>query len=407
MIGVDEAIARILDTASRRGPTPAGRCPLDRARGRVLRETVRADRDMPPFTRSAMDGYALRAHDTAAAPVTLEVIEEIPAGHTPRRAVTAGQASRIMTGGQMPDGADAVQMVEKTRLDGDRVVIEAPVTPGTHVRRAGEDLASGAVLIEEGVEIDAVAIALLASTGGCDPLVSRAPIAAILPTGDELVPARETPDGAKIRESNGHTIAALVQRAGGDPRIAPIVPDRLERLTQAVRGAIAGSDMVILSGGVSMGEYDLVGEALTAAGCAQHFHRVAIQPGKPIWFGTHEESGALVFGLPGNPVSTLVAFILFVRPALRSLAGCREPVDPLWTARLAEPVRRRAGRRGYLPARLEASPDGMLVRLVPSMGSADMVSLTRADALAVLHESRGEFAAGEPVPVLPLRGPAG
>jgi molybdopterin molybdotransferase len=406
MISVDEALARIEEAARAAGPLSAEAVPLREAAGRVLRETIHADRDLPPFTRSAMDGYALRSADVARAPVELEVVEEVPAGSTPRARIGPGQCSRIMTGAMIPAGADAVQMVEKTEPAGARSVrILESVPAGQHVRRAGEDLRAGSVVLAEGALLEAAGIGLLASCGCATVRVSRRPRVTILPTGDELVPAGQEPGPGRIRESNGVTLEALSAACGAVPHVRPIVPDRLGDLREAVGAALREADVVLLSGGVSMGDYDLVGAALREEGCQALFTRVAIQPGKPLWFGTAgPERRVLVFGLPGNPVSTVVDFLVFARPALRLVSGATAWRNRLASARLAAPLRRPAGRRAYLPAALRETGGGLEVDLLPSMGSADMVSLARADALAIVPEAGGEFPAGFTLPVMLLRG---
>ena len=408
MIGVDEALRYVLEAAGAGEPVPAEAVPLAAATGRVLRETVSADADMPPFTRSAMDGYAVRAADTAGAPVALEVVEEIPAGAAPRRRLAPGQASRIMTGAALPEGADAVQMVERTEPDqAGKVRILLPVSPGEHVRRQGEDLKCGAVLVESGVVLGPAHIGLLASCGRGVVSVSRRPRVAIIPTGDELVTIDRQPGPTQIRESNGHVLESLARLAGGEPDRRDITPDDAALLRRTIGAALAACDVLLLSGGVSMGDYDLVGAALLQLGCRPAFDRVAIQPGKPLWFGTWARPGGgdvLVFGLPGNPVSTLVDFLVFARPALRRLAGASSWLDATVAARLAEPLSRRGGRRAYLPASLADEQIGPTVRLLPSMGSADMVALARADALAIIPEEAERLEAGVRVRALPLAG---
>ncbi len=406
MIDVDDALRRVLQAAGSHGALPSEAIPLREACGRVLRETVLADRDMPPFTRSAMDGYAVRAADVAHAPVGLDVVEEIPAGRQPERVVGPGQASRIMTGAALPQGADAVQMIEKCRVASrDRVEVLEPVSPGTHVRRAGEEMRQGAVLLESGVLLTPAAIALCASAGRARPVVSCRPRVAILPTGDELVPAEREPGPSQIRESNGHALAALVTSAGGVPILKGITPDSEAALDAAIASALEEADVLLLSGGVSMGDYDLVGRALVRQGCVTLFDRVAIQPGKPLYFGTiGGEGGRLVFGLPGNPVSTCVDFLVFARPALRAIMGAARPVEGTLEAVLAERVDRRAGRRAYLPAELTPRDGRLFARLLPTKGSADMACFARADALAILPEGMETLEAGVTVRALPLDG---
>jgi molybdopterin molybdotransferase len=406
MISVDEALQRVLAAATGRGLLTAEPIDLRGAAGRILRETMTADRDLPPFTRSAMDGYALRAADTAGAAVTLEVIEEIPAGSEPKHTVGPGQASRVMTGAALPAGADAVQMVEQTAtLEGARVRILSSVAPGEHVRRAGEDLAKGSLLLAEGTLLGAAQIGLLASAGRARVVVSRRPRVAIIPTGDELVGVEQEPGPSRIRESNGHTLEVLVAMAGGEPRLHGIAPDDLDELIRRIGDALRECDVLLLSGGVSMGDYDLVGRALAALGCRPIFDRVAIQPGKPLFFGRSGARGEiLVFGLPGNPVSTIVDFLIFARPALRCLMGSQRWLDRTVAARLLDPIRRKPGRRAYLCAALEEETEDPTVRLIPSTGSADMVALSQANALAIIPEQIGVLEAGVTVRTLPLAG---
>jgi molybdopterin molybdotransferase len=275
---------------------------------------------------------------------------------------------------------------------------------GQHVRQAGEDLRSGAVVLEAGSHLGAAAVGLLATCGRTSVRVSRRARVTILPTGDELVPPHQEPGPGRIRESNGVTLRALAAACGALPDTRPIVPDDMGALRSAIASALRETDVLLLSGGVSMGDYDLVGDALRQEGCAPQVTRVAIQPGKPLYFGV---AGAgqrtLVFGLPGNPVSTVVDFLVFVRPALRLLAGALRWRNRLVSARLSAPVRRPPGRRAYLPASLRREGPDLVVDLLPSMGSADMVALARADALAILPEAGGELAAGVTLPAMLLR----
>lgn len=407
MISVGEALERVVAAIREHGPLATETVALADADSRVLREEVAADRDMPPFTRSAMDGYAVRAQDTREAPVSLEVIEQIPAGYEPTRVIGPGQASKIMTGAQLPAGADAVQMVEKTTAtDTSHVVIKDAVTTGENIRSKGEDLGSGSILVAQGRRLGAIDIGLLATAGRPRVLVARKPRVSIIPTGDELVPVEIEPSGSKIRESNGRTVASLVERAGGTPDRHEIARDNLADLQSTIERALAVSDIVLLSGGVSMGDYDLVGKALQACGCRPVFDRVAIQPGKPLFFGraagAHGE--VPVFGLPGNPVSTVVDFLIFVRPAMRLMMGESTWLDPLMEGRLVEPIRRRPGRQAYLPAVIGFGNGEMTLRPIPSMGSADMVAMSRADALAIIPAESGDLEVGVRVRALPLSG---
>jgi molybdopterin molybdotransferase len=404
MISVDEALEKVLREID---PLPAEEVSLRQAHGRCLAQEIRAAADMPPFDRSAMDGYAIRREDVAGAPAELRVVEEIPAGHDPVRSVGRGEAARIMTGAALPSGADMVVMVERTeRLDGGcRVRILDAGERGQHIRRAGEDLRAGSALLEPGRFLGAPEIALLAAEGRAKVRVGSVPGVAILPTGDELVPVDRTPRGSQIRETNSWLLATLLRRIGIEPRLLGIVPDEPEALGRSIREGLK-SEILLVTGGVSMGEYDLVGDALKAAGCRAVFEKVAIQPGKPLFFGIVDDPRAVVFGLPGNPASSVVDFLVFVRPALRRMMGAPEPVEPLPAARLASSFRRAPGRRGYLPARVEAGPDGaLLVRPVPSMGSADLVALGRANAFLVTPETESAFEEGVNLRVMLLDDP--
>lgn len=405
VVGVDEALGTVLEAAR---PLPPEEVDLDRALGRCLAVRIVASADMPPFDRTAMDGFAVRAADVAGAPVELEIVEEIPAGKDPSRSVGAGQASAIMTGAPIPPGADAVVMVEKTeRPAPDRVRVLRSVEPGRHIRRAGEDLRRGAVLLEPGVRIGAAATALLAAEGRSRVAVHGRPSVAVLSTGDELVPISETPSGSRIRETNSWSLRALLRPMGIEPRLLGIAGDDEAEIGAKIAEGLR-SDVLFVSGGVSMGERDFVGACLARAGCRALFQRVAIQPGKPLFFGLAGEGERLVFGLPGNPVSSIVDFLVFARPALRRMMGDPSPVDPCPAAILLEPVRRRPGRRGYLPAHAFLDAPGRLAaRPLPSMGSADLVTLRRANSLLIAPEDRAELPAGEPVRLLMLGLPAG
>jgi len=411
VIGVDEALEVVLGAVS---PLPPATVPLEDSAGRFLAEEIRASVDMPPFDRSAMDGYALRSADAGKAPVDLEVIEEIAAGHDATRPVGAGQASRIMTGAAIPQGADAVVMVEATQEleSGRRVRLLEPAAPGQHVRRRGEDLRKGAALLQKGAWLAAPEIALLAAEGRGRVLTGGLPGVAILSTGDELVGVEAPITGSLIRETNSWSLLVLLRRMGIEPRRLGIVKDERKALREKVAEGL-GADVLILTGGVSMGEYDLVGEVLRDAGCMPLFERVAIQPGKPLFFGVLAgESGPgrlkAVFGLPGNPVSSIVDFLVFARPALRAMMGAGTPVEPMPSAEISEPIRRRPGRRGYIPARVEISESGsLLARPLPSMGSADLVALSRANALVVVPESAGALERGARLPVFLMDDPFG
>jgi molybdopterin molybdotransferase len=325
-----------------------------------------------------------------------------------------------MTGASIPEGADAVVMVERTEpLDGGaRVrILESP-GKGQHIRRRGEDLGRGSLLLNPGAFLGAAEIALLAGEGRSRVRVGGMPTVSIISTGDELVEIGVAPSGSRIRETNSWSLLALLRRMGIEPRRLGIAKDDPGILRGLVQEGLR-SDVLVLSGGVSMGEYDLVGASLKGAGCLPLFERVAIQPGKPLFFGVIGRSSGtgpagpsasagdqrlkVVFGLPGNPVSSIVDFLVFARPALRVLMGAGSPVEPMPAAEVIEPIHRRHGRRAYLPVRVEVAAEGALVaRPLPSMGSADLVALSRANALLVVPETEGDVPRGARLPVLLL-----
>ena len=338
---------------------------LDDALSRVLAEDVVSDLDLPPFDRAAMDGYALRASDVADAPAALEVVGEVRAGQWPDLTVGPGQAVRIMTGAPLPPGADAVQQVEKTQpLDEFRVTIRSPVEPGANVAPRGSEVRAGDVVLARGRVIDPAAIAVLASAGKARVRVARRPVVALLVTGDEIVDVSASPAPGQIRNSNGPAVAAQARLAGATVRLLGVAPDRQEAIAEAL-GAGLAADVLVVSGGVSAGDYDLVEPALLGLGATFLFTKVAVKPGAPLVFGRRGET--LVFGLPGNPVSAQVTFDLFVRPALLRMQGAavvsrprvavellgrrHEPLGPEGPPARAGALRGRAARRA--PAALD------------------------------------------------------
>jgi molybdopterin molybdotransferase len=375
------------------------------ALGLVLAEDVVSDLDMPPHDKAMMDGYAVRTADLPAGRGTLAVLEEITAGQTPRHPLGPGQASRIMTGAPVPQGADAVVMVERTRLrDDGRVEVEdSPPHPVQNVLPRGREMRRGETVLAAGAVLRPQEFGLLASVGRTVVRVVPAPTVAVLSTGDEVVDAALTPGPGQIRNSNGPMLVALVGRAGALPRYLGIARDRLDSLRPLVQEGLQAS-VLILSGGVSAGTRDLVPDVLHEAGVTAHFHKVEMKPGKPIFFGTLDRAGGptLVFGLPGNPVSSFVCFELFVRPALRRLGGHADPGPRLVPAALAEDFAYQTDRPTYHPARLETSDRGWRVRPVPWFGSADLRGLTRANALIVFPPGGHRHPAGQTFHVLRL-----
>ncbi|HEY8503666.1 MAG TPA: gephyrin-like molybdotransferase Glp [Gemmataceae bacterium] len=400
MHSVAEALAIILEHT--RTLPPAAEPLGSVAPGRVLAENVAADLDSPPYDKALMDGFAVRCADCGGPPVTLRVVEEIAAGSSPTRALGPGEAARIMTGAPIPEGADAVVPVERTepRADGTVVIPGKAPRPGENILRRGAEMRAGEVVLEAGTVLRPQEFGLLAGVGRDSAAVYPVPRVSILATGSELVEANTVPAGAQIRNSNGPMLVAQTLRAGAAPRYLGIARDDRAALRALVRDGLEGAAVLILSGGVSVGSYDLVPDVLREEGVAAHFHKVAMKPGKPLLFGTRGET--LVFGLPGNPVSSFVCFELFVRPAVGKLRGLRRPGPGELRLPLAEDFSYRSDRPTYYPAAVEAAEVGLRVRPVPWFGSADLRGLTRADALVVLPPGESRLRAGEPVSVMQL-----
>jgi molybdopterin molybdotransferase len=403
----EEARRLVVEETARLAHRPAVEdVALGEALGRVLGADARADRDQPPFDRSTRDGFAVRGADVsgaAEAPARLRVVGEVPAGRVFEGRVGAREAVEIMTGAPLPGGADAVVMVEHTEREvgGGEVLVKRAVGPGDNVVPTGSELGRGAVALAAGRRLDPAAIGLLASLGVARPRVYARPAVSILTTGDEIVPVEATPAPAQIRDSNRHALAAQVTRAGGIARPIGIAPDDPARLEALLGETVAQGDLVLVTGGVSMGKHDHVEGALARLGARVVFDGVAIRPGKPLVFGV--VGGKPFFGLPGNPLSTLVTFELFVRPALDRLAGHpAAPPPPLLEARLAAPYGQRAvPLTVFVPAALERAGADTTARPLPSQGSGDLVSMARADALMVVPPGTSSLAAGAPVAVLP------
>ncbi len=392
LITVDEALKRV--RAHVPGPD-AEAVEWSAAEGRVLIEPVQAVRDDPPFDRSSMDGYALRSED-AAGPARFPVADTVVAGEVSRVDLAAGQAARIMTGAPIPPGADAVVPVEDCEAGEGWVRVGRPVDAGENIRYRGENARAGDALFEPGRRLDALDLATGSALGVGRAVVSRRCSCVVLATGSELVPAGHTPGPGQIVNTNGPMLASLWRAWGGGPCEALAVPDDEDLLQSAIRRGL-GADFLVLSGGVSVGDRDLVPEFLRREGVTVHFHKVAMKPGKPILFGTRDETA--VFGLPGNPVSSFVGSVLFLRDALRSRAG-RPTVR--WCERaLAEAAENPSTRTRFEPGRL--AQDGRSVALVRHMGSADLAAWRPADALVELPAGEGRFEPGAVVRCLRFR----
>ncbi len=374
--------------------------PLEQVRSRVLAQDVKADRDYPPFHRSTRDGYAVRSAEVGAAPVRLECVGEARAGE-PYRSGLGGRAGccvQIMTGAPLPEGTDAVVMIEYTRVEGHRVEIQRSVAPYENVVRKGSEAPAGRVVLPRSRRLGTGEMGLLASVGQARVSVFRQPTVAVLPTGDEVVPVEQTPEWFQIRNSNSLALAAQVAAAGGVPQPLGIAPDEVQALRRLIEQGLK-ADLVLLSGGVSMGKYDFVTKALRDLGAEFYFHGVAIRPGRPLAFGRVRDT--FFFGLPGNPVSTFVTFELFARPAIALLSGAEFECPVFLRARLGKPVRQKTGLTAFMPARVELESGDPVVNLVGWQGSGDLVGVAAANCFLVVHPQQAELAAGDWVDVLP------
>ncbi len=374
--------------------------------GCILAESVASDLDLPPFDKALMDGYAVRASDFAGGSAELHVVEEVAAGRTPSAAVGAGQATRIMTGAPIPAGADAVVMVERSRmLDGQRVRLEDVVKPEQNLLRRGREMRLGETVVPPGCALRPQEFGVLAAVGRTHALVHPRPTVAVAPTGDEITEVHEKPGPGQIRNSNGPMLLAQIERAGGVPEFLGLARDTRESLREHILRGLE-SDVFILSGGVSAGKLDLVPSVLEELGVQSLIQKIAMKPGKPMVFGVKlhaERPPTLVFGLPGNPVSSLVCFELFVRPALRLLRGQTASPEPI-SAALTEPMRYRTDRATYYPARLECVSAGWRVTPVPWFGSPDLRGVLGCNAFAVIPPGTHDFQTGELLPILRVDG---
>jgi molybdopterin molybdotransferase len=379
MLSVDEALKAVLSRARALAPAAT---PIADALGLALAEEVRADGDWPAFDKSVVDGYALRSADHPGPSARFRVVGEIAAGRVPDRALGPGEGIMIMTGAPLPPGADAVVMFERTRDAGDGTIEAAgPLAPGQNAMRRGSEMRAGELVLSPGDRLTPPRLGVLASVGRASAGAIPRPRAAILATGDELVDPAQAPGPGQIRNSNGSMLAGLCRGAGAVARELPIARDRAEELRERLRDGLR-EDILLVSGGVSAGRYDLVPAALAEVGVEAVFHKVRVKPGKPLWFGAGpargDRPGALVFGLPGNPVSGLVSFLLFVRPALDALAGFgHHPPRPA-SCRLSRPFAHRGDRPTYHPARW-VDPSRTIAEPLAWAGSGDLLTVAKAD----------------------------
>jgi len=368
--------------------------------GRILAEKIVADRDFPPFRRAMRDGYAVKAADVANLPVTLEVIGEIKAGILPEDLpanLETGQTAGIMTGAPAPEGADAVVMVEYTSLTDNRVTITRGIASGDNIVPAGSEAKQGDSLLQPGTRIDYGAIAVAASVGRESLSVFRRPEVAILSTGDEIVEIGARPGPHQIRNSNSYSLAAQVQAAGGTPRMLGVARDEAVHLRFLMEQGLK-HDLLLLTGGVSMGKYDLVEQVLSEFGAEFFFTGAQIQPGRPVVFGRARER--YFFGLPGNPISTMVTFDLFVRPMLDALAGMVPEKLRFLRARLKADIHTKTGLKRFLPGRLSGEFEQAEVELAGWHGSGDLAAMGRSNCYVVIPPDRESISEGEWVAVM-------
>jgi len=378
--------------------------------GRILAEPIPADRNFPPFPRATRDGYALRAVDIAPLPATLQIIGEIKAGANVTVKLEAGQAAAIMTGAAVPPGADAVVMVEYTSRTGDCVEISRGITAGDNIVAAGAEAKRGERLLLPGTRLDHAAIAVASSVGRSHLLVHSKPRVAVLATGDEIVDIDVPLTPYQIRNSNSYSLAAQIQATGGEPMLLPIAADDPERLRELITDGFE-ADLLLLTGGVSMGKYDLVEQVLAEFHAEFFFTGAQIQPGRPVVFGRipcgagapADEKACehkYFFGLPGNPVSTMVTFELFARPLLEALAGMQPRKLVFLRAKLRSGIKTKPGLKRFLPAQLSGEFENAEVELIRWQGSGDIAATARANCYIVISPDREQIAAGEWAPVL-------
>lgn len=399
MISVEEARRRLLEPLQSLG---AEQVALSEAVGRVLAEDVAARRTQPPFAVSAMDGYAVRAADVTAVPTRLRVVGAVPAGQAFAGTIGPGEAARIFTGAPLPAGTDAIVIQEDTERDGDMVVIRESSPAGRYVRVAGLDFREGDIHLRAGRRLTARDVGLAAAMNRPWLLVHRRPRIAILPTGDEVVMPGDPVGPNQIVSSNGLALSALISQCGGIPLHLPIAPDDSEALQQ-IAAAATGADFLVTTGGASVGEHDLVRDALGASGLTLDFWKIAMRPGKPLMVGRYRDTPMM--GLPGNPVSSLVCGLLFLKPAIDRLLGLPTGEPSLARARLAVPLPANDRRQDYLRAALTRKANGTLeVRPFPVQDSSMMSLLSQSDCLVVRQPHAPPAAVGEEVEIVPFGG---
>jgi molybdopterin molybdotransferase len=402
MLSYTEARQKVIEVAGAI-PRPLQRTQveIEQAFGRILTKPVLADRDYPPFDRSTRDGFAVRSADAQNPGARLECVGELRAGGRFEAPVLPGQCVEIMTGAGVPQGTDAVVMIEHTKREGRTILLERAAQKGDHIVLRGSEAREGALLVAPKTRLGYAEMALAAQAGATRLDVFALPQLAILSTGDEVVDARSKPGPLQVRNSNGISIEILARTAGAETIQLGNAPDEKRALRAAIERGL-GQDILVLSGGVSMGKYDLVEQVLADLGAEFHYTGVSIRPGRPAVFGTCRNK--LVFGLPGNPVSTMVTFELFVLPAVDVLSGATPRSLPVFRARLATPVHEKGPVTHFLPSRIEWEGREARVSQLPWQGSGDIVALALANGFLIVAPDRPEIAPGEWVDVLPRRG---
>lgn len=404
MLSVDEALREVLAAATPLGPR---RSPLRQAAGCVLAEEIVADLDLPPFDKALMDGYAIRSSDLLDSDRRLIPGETITAGRIPTRPLGPREAAIITTGAPLPDGADCVVMHEKTRAVEGWIHFDQPnVHPGQNRLLRGREMKAGETILHRGIVLNPARIGVLASVGRGEVVVIPRPEVAVVPTGDELVEIDRTPGPGQIRNSNAAMLEACAVAEGANAECLPIAPDDPELLRERLTDGLS-RDILLITGGVSAGHLDLVPATLERLGVRRVFHKIYLKPGKPLWFGVGPKWGdrprALVFGLPGNPVSSLVCFLLFVRPAIAAQAGRPGGAPGMLEAPLSRPFQQRGDRPTYFPARFVHGPTTSAIEPLNWAGSADLRTVAEADGFAVFPAGDREFVEGEIVRFLPFR----
>ncbi|MFZ3066416.1 MAG: gephyrin-like molybdotransferase Glp [Nitrospirota bacterium] len=400
MISVEEALGLILENIREIG---FEKVDIKEALGRVLAEDVYARRNIPPWDNSAMDGYAVIVNDVEGAskenPAVLKIIESLPAGYISESKLKSGEAIKIMTGAPMPNGADAVVMVEYTEKDGGKVRIFKRPENGDHIRKAGEDVKDGQLVIKKGQLIRPSEIGMLASMARSIVSVYQRPRVAILATGDELVDLDEEICGAKIINSNTYAVGAQIQECGALPILLGIARDRQDELEEKLRLGM-NADIIITSGGVSVGDYDHVKDVVKGLGGDLRLWKVAIKPGKPLAFSMLNSRP--MFGLPGNPVASMVTFEIFVRPAILKMMGHKKIFRPIIDATIKDDLKKKENRRHFIRASVQSDGDGYVVETTGDQGSHMMTSMTKANGLIIFHENDTAIKAGDKVKVMLL-----